>query len=179
MHTLSDTLFKTDGALHLQQSLILPASNHLDGNFAVRIMYGSVCCCSSPDQSPVAIQHSWFFYCASLFDHYPLQLCCKKKNPRGLLHCLTFKCAGEKGKKRWNIPISMCGRLSSIGGCQIKESKRATIPVSPPLGCTRCLCPWKPTVSPTLKLVKVCLFLKSSGSAQHQSISSAGGYLRG
>lgn len=31
--TLSNTLSKTDGALHLQQSLILPASNHLEWEF--------------------------------------------------------------------------------------------------------------------------------------------------
>ncbi len=116
------------------------------GNFAVCITYGSVCHCSSQDQSPAVIQHSWFFCCASLLYHF--QFCCKK--PRSLLYYLTFSV--WVSNQHWGL-----------------SNQRPQVGDDPslPLCCTRCLCPWKPTMSPTLKLVKVCLFLKPSGSAQH------------
>lgn len=127
-----------------------------NGSSAVCIMYVSVRRCSSQVQSPAAIQHSWFF--SSPLHHYPFQLCWR--NPRSLLHCLTFKMLGVK-------PAELTNERPQVDDDQ-----------PPPLCCTRCFCPWKPHWTRAGFKVFIC---SSNHQALHSTSQSAllESYLRG
>lgn len=88
VNSLSDCLFESDGALHLQRSFIPPAPNHLEWELC-RVYNVWVCMPlqqqqpepETPPPHPTPAVLLYFFRC---------QLCWKK-SPRSLLHCLTFK----------------------------------------------------------------------------------------
>lgn len=171
---LSNDLFKSDSALYLQQSLILPAPNHLEWEFCC--VYNVWVCVPLQQSGPEPRGDSLELILLLCSSALSLQLCCK--NPCGRLRLFDLHMCRRGGKKeRWDSPIPMCGCLSSNGSCQIKDPKRATIPAS--LCASRCLCPWYPTMRPSIKLFKVLLLLEPSCSAQHQLTTSVRGCLRG
>lgn len=144
-------------------------------------MYGSVHGGSSQDQSPAEIQHSWFFYCAFPLDHYPLHLFCK--HPWGLAALFDLQVCGRREERRgegwtkggwWDIPLPMCGRLTSIGDLSNRKTPIGRRSQLPSVLHTRCLCPWKLTMSPTTGAGQsFCLFLETSGLHVHGTSHSA------
>lgn len=107
--TLSNHLLKSDSALHVQQSLNPSCTKPSGMGICLSVMNGSVCHCSSQDQSPVAIHYGRLFYCAALCYHYPHHLC-----------CIVWPSGVERRRKCESL-IPTCGRLNRVRGCQIEK----------------------------------------------------------
>lgn len=144
-------LFESDRALHLHQSLILPAANHLEWEFCC--LYNIWC---------MPLQQSGPEPCGDTAQLIIL-LCFSTQS-------LSTSTLLQKSQKSVILFDLQCVGVKPALSCQIKDPKWVTNP-SLPLCCTRCLCPWKPIISPTLKLAKVSLFLKHQ--AMHSTIQSA------
>lgn len=151
---LSHHFIDSSSALLRQQSLILPAPNHLEWEF--RCVYNIwVCIPLQPPGCTPCRDTTLLILLSSFLSIYSLL---QKSLKYTTLVDLQFVCVKH---------LELSNQRPQVG----------TNPSLPPC-CTGAFVLEIPSRVPR-KLVKVCLFLKPSGSVQHHSISAVRGYLRG